>query len=567
MTVLLAKRKRSHGSDAIDPSGSRVQQESSPQPLSKRLRTLHPNDRISALSDELLLRILDHLPIQTLAVLRRTSRRLGRLAGDEHVWKGRFWERWVRPRKMRIPRPLGTDPTRAMGGRERIWWRGEGVQLGMQGRGGDQGADWMGRYKLRDRWWRGVCAVRSVGVGDESHAGANEGEGRSDEEEDRVEGDRENVGVLARLVEGWVVLADEMGLRARSIKGDGHGDTVSLDGIPTSLAVEQDLSDSHVGICVGFADGGWGLWDMNTGTGNMAQKYRHPGGSGKSVTAVAYAWPYILSMAEGQLLSLWNLTPPGIPDSDLESADATISNPQHGEHAPATLRPHLLASLRSHTAWPPLSLSIRTTPSVIIASIAYAFPTYTVGWSVGLQELHLSRRTGDVTTSRLASAVDAGFHSLASTSNPTLPRPGAREKRTERPTSLSYAHPYLLAGHEDNTLTLYLVTSTRDKVTVDAGLKLWGHTSGISGACVGGRGKAVSVSARGGELRVWDLEGGRGRSVRVRPENVSEDEQVERGRDVGAVGEFARDWVGFDDEVVLVLREETARSLEIYDFA
>ena len=42
----------------------------------------------------------------------------------------------------------------------------------------------------------------------------------------------------------------------------------------------------------------------------------------------------------------------------------------------ASSQPHLLASLKSHTSWPPLSLSIRSTRTTLIASIAYSLPTY-----------------------------------------------------------------------------------------------------------------------------------------------------------------------------------------------
>ena len=106
------------------------------------------------------------------------------------------------------------------------------------------------------------------------------------------------------------------------------------------------------------------------------------------------------------------------------------------------------------------------------------------------------------------------------------------------------------------------------------------------------RGKAVSVSRRGDELRVWDLEGGmtsaanrkRSRngelSVRVQPSRAGDGETLdddagsqqvglrfalEQGFDDTAV---SRGWVGFDEQNVIVLREksEGSQALVVYDF-
>ena len=122
---------------------------------------------------------------------------------------------------------------------------------------------------------------------------------------------------------------------------------------------------------------------------------------------------------------------------------------------------------------------------------------------------------------------------------------------------------------------------------------MWGHTSSVSGAHVGMRGKAVSVSRLGDELRVWDLEGGivsaaakrrflNGElSVRVQPARLNDDIEdddvvdtkshqtlrfaLERGYDDSTVN---RGWIGFDEQHVVVLREKGAGSqaLVVYDF-
>jgi hypothetical protein len=155
---------------------------------------------------------------------------------------------------------------------------------------------------------------------------------------------------------------------------------------------------------------------------------------------------------------------------------------------------------------------------------------------------------------------------------------------------LSYSHPYLLLSHPDNTLTLYMVTSTDRSLSISSGSRLWGHTSSVSGAHVGGRGKAVSVSARGDELRIWELEGTTRRrvasselSVRIQsPQKAAQslaslsNAIARRGDGSGlALGSrsidemsVVRGWVGFDEENVVILREREAGSqaLIVYDF-
>lgn len=135
--------------------------------------------------------------------------------------------------------------------------------------------------------------------------------------------------------------------------------------------------------------------------------------------------------------------------------------------------------------------------------------------------------------------------------------------------SLCYTHPYLLATLPDNTLILYLCTTDVTSLSLSRGIRLWGHTSGIGDAEITSRGKAVSVSCRGDELRVWELEGrSGGRSVEIRASSG------EGGaRDMRGLGETVwddkRSWVGFDDEMVIVLKEAKSgrESLMVYDFS
>jgi len=453
--------------------------------------------------------------------------------------------------------------------------------------------DWKGQYKLRHNWSIGACEVQEIHVADRPSVPS----------------------MLVKLAEGVVLTVDKgEGLRAWDLKGRELIASCRLeDGvIPTSLAVDEAEGRGTLGIAVGFMDGGWGTWRLDVERKAFVDVYRHPPSSNGMLSAVAFANPYILTITDSQLLSLYTFTPAPKPsdhdgEDGYEAEEATESKFQlmfeveeaqftsatDSEIPPAEGEPHLLASLKSHTSWPPLSLSIRTTSSTIIASIAYSMPTYYSGYTIGLQELHLSTTTGTITFSRLSSALPQGFSSILSSptssspsSGTSSPSPGIHRQgpgSNSRPTTLSYSHPYILATHPDNTLTLYLCTSTASTLHISPGTKLWGHTSSVSSAEITARGKAVSVSTRGNELRVWELEGGLGstpsrrrlnrkevngdRSVKIRPE--SKDGEPEEGlkgyeAEVGA----RKRWVGFDDEMVIVLKETEGgtQALMVYDF-
>lgn len=393
--------------------------------------------------------------------------------------------------------------------------------------------------------------------------------------------------MTADAIEGlraWKMGGEQRLIAATPLDHDISGGTEVT--APTSLAVDTSSSIDTIGLAVGFADGRFGIYELDRRKPGFRLRYMHAPSSNGTLSAIAFASPYLLSMTEAHLLSLYNIR---------TCRDTT---------KPAMYVPRLLSSLKSHTAWPPLSLAIRVSPTSLSASIAYAMPTYLAGWSVGLQELLLTR-DGSVLESRLASAQSQGFTPLSvspsrSSSPSARPEPSserlAEVPQPSKPTSLSYTHPYLLAAHADNTLTLYMVNSNADCLSVGSGYRLWGHTSSVSTAHVGDRGKAVSVSKNGNELRVWELEGGApcysGRrrtvsgeaSIQVRPlkapdrngDEMYHDQSnscaiVYQGIRSGYDGKdlaVNRGWVAFNEERVVVLRAqlEGAQDLVVYDF-
>ncbi|KAL8996652.1 MAG: hypothetical protein Q9169_003876 [Polycauliona sp. 2 TL-2023] len=532
----------------------------------KRLRH-EPRDRFSALSDELLLVLLSYLTVQDLT---RCEHRLRLLASDSQIWKSAYYDRFVRPRAARIPgiREANALNKSLLYSSKLSKWLEDGPLVK---RGG--ATNWKRQYKLRHNWSRGSCKRTETEIAERPSIPP----------------------LLVRLHDGIIITADaNAGLRAWSTRG-GESHIASMawnicthsSAAPSSLAVDSagstavDASQStkeDLRISVGFLDGSFGLYALDRRKRSLKYQYLHAPSTNGSISAIAFAYPYLLTMTEAQLLSLYRFPTTNEEPSDQEKLDP----------------PRLLSSLKSHTAWPPLSLAIRCSSAGVSTSIAYAMPTYTAGWSVGMQELRLSTE-GTILESRLATPFSHGFrpldttesHAASSSPNSTPPSADKTSLRltspSAKPTSLSYTHPYLLAAYSDNTMTLYMVTSNARELFIGPGKPLCGHTSSVLGAHVGDRGKAVSVSAGGSDLRVWELEAGlssnssRRRavwaeaSVMVRPENRAETvsgqkspHPITSNLTAATVAReevmTSKGWLSFDEEQVVLLGEKSQGS-------
>jgi hypothetical protein len=388
--------------------------------------------------------------------------------------------------------------------------------------------DWKNMYKLRHNWSLGACTVHAIPVGEHSLQPP----------------------VLVKFHGGVIYTVDTVsGLRAWSseTRSSENRDSLlaarPLQGRPTSLAADVASEDGkfHT-LVVGFQDGSFVVYSFWKESRRFDVMYEHEGSSNGMLVGLALHSSFLVTMTASHILSIYKL-----------------SWAEHGVLTP----PRLVHSLRSQTGCPPVVVSLRQTTQTIIAAVAYPIPPMVAGpWSIGLQEIHLSS-DGKVLDNRTAVSIYS----------PTVVG-GIRFQRTARrasqPTSVSYAHPYLLLTHSDNTLTMFLVSSTADELEISRPNRLWGHTSSVSVAQVEGKGKAVSVSKTGDEVRIWELEGSVGRhrifaSVPI----VTGPAGVEAARQDAEQNPVAvRGSVGFDDENVVLLREKVLGppELVVYDF-
>ncbi|KAI1445392.1 hypothetical protein F5Y02DRAFT_386078 [Annulohypoxylon stygium] len=567
----------------------------------KRSRHTELPDLLSPLPNELLIRILTFLSLPDLLNTAPLSRRFYDLYGDSQIWKRLYYSRFVLPRALRIPgfrNGSAREGKLRYSSRKAIWAdgrRGGWVDMHV-GNLEDRSRDWKKQYKLRHNWSKGKCAVEELQVGKELLSPETSSPYK----------------MLVKVSEGIAITADiATGLRAWDLKTKYLMAQISLGqadskAVPSCIAIDdQKVQDQVLEIAIGFSDGSFGVWKLDLQERRILRRYLHEKSTNGELVGVAYSYPYLLTATRSVLISLYTFDGPpkmdssGTYESDSETARDSRSETMQDtedEHIPTNSKskiqiidpvalqaPYLLTSLKSHTSRAPLALSIRKTAVSIVASIAYTFSTIQ-GWSLGIQDLHLrpsmsrSKSMPDITATRLAYSLPVRLSPTHIPSPPTSPaRPMnlslSQDEELDGPINLCYTHPYLLATLPDNTLILYLCTSNATSLSISPGIRLWGHTSGISDAEITARGKAVSVSCRGEEIRVWELEGkAHGKSIEVRPTAKSIVDDVEKvgntpPDDIAAEWDDRRNWVGFDDEMVIVLKESKGReSLMVYDF-
>lgn len=481
------------------------------------------------LSPEIILRSLEHLPVQQLVLLERVSKGLRRLASDSQIWRTKYYETFIEPRSRRIPVNVRPDPIKL------TRWLEHGQAL----RTGEK-VDWKKRYKLRSNWQRGDARLHEVELAKPSAPA-----------------------VLAQVYNGLVVTADTVhGLRlwSQACGSKKLEAQVALSPEPSALAVGSDW------IVVAFQDGNIRCYAYDAST--IRHAFDIVDGT-SSIRSLALAKTYLVAMSDDRDIRLYQL------DEVLGKATS-------------------LTSLHADTALQAAALSLRCTSSSVIATVAYAFNRLGDGWCLGLQEIRLSKDDGAVNT-RTASNIDTPLDSLyrgpnrweitsrSAYSTPLTTPFSLGPELKQPPTSLAYCHPFLLASLADNTIMSYIVQSDDAQLDLSSGKRLFGHTSAITSAEVSNRGKAVSVSARGNEIRVWELEDvlttARGRvSTQVKSRDAAMDVAAalsRRGSGLGlALKEMKRELamtrrsVSFDDEQIVVLGSSDQRQyMACYDFS
>ena len=478
-------------------------------------------DLLSSMSDELVLRIFSFLDVSDVFTCQRLSRRLKALASDSQIWQLLYYRSFVKPKSSRMLKLSR--------------WLQDHRSL-TDGRS----IDWKRRYKLSHNWNHGRCRVRDTQVSKPLPLPP----------------------LLVQMHKSLIVTVEKQeGLKIWSseekqtllasrplLEGDSPASQFSELPSPTALAINASKRDPQsLNIAVGFENSTIKLYGYSLDRRKVELLSRQSLSSHGAIQMIAISDECLAIYVSSGRIELFALERPS-PQSEQRQCDSSL---------------RFLAQMSSYTPSNHKRMTIKATKTGICISLVFSFPWSWTGWSIGIQETTMDRDGKQVST-RITSSYP--------TPNKDL-------------TSICYTHPYLLTAHADNTMMLFLVTSNEGELCIGEGHRLWGHACSVAGASIDSRGKAVSITRKGGELKVWDLEGGGGstaikkhrftdnRSVRIRPGNVNY--EIPKGLSLinQAILNSPRiprseDWVGFDEEKVIVLRERVSDSqaLSVYDF-
>jgi hypothetical protein len=531
------------------------------------------SSHIGRLSDEILLAIFERLSLEQLLLCQPVSHRWHKISTDPELWKRLYFLRYVKPRlvHLRSRRHIAS----------RDWWMTETTQ----DESGEK-KDWKHLFKVRHNWHKGRCAISEIDISDRPSSHENL-------EVPRVGSFWEEVTTSTSppLVQfdGTIFLSadKDAGLRAwnitqienggRKIVGSrrfrGYEEGWRL-GAPSALAIDGD--EANPNITVGFESGGLMILQLrpmdalnDREHGFWVRLVLPPPEIPSKILHVTFSYPYLLTL-----------------DVDNNLRAYLFEDNQLRLQMPRSLATLLAPALRG-----PCNLTLRRLKTgaeeTVIASIAYSLPLFHGGWSVGIQEVVLDLSSADgISRTRIGTCAPTTYN-LQLHPDHTTSMVRSMSTPTASPTSISYSHPYLLTSHRDNTLTLYLVRSTEKEISIGEPRRLWGHTTGVAKAGVAGRGRAVSVSQVGGEVRVWELE-----SIASTPTKANANVQyggvvsiVESVRVENALPSqtgkelyldsvpvqkcaMAVEWIGFDDEKLLVVTRDHERdkNVTLYDF-
>ncbi|RVX66804.1 hypothetical protein B0A52_08997 [Exophiala mesophila] len=488
-----------------------------------------PKRTLASLSDELIVRILSYLPVQDLLRMEGTSKRFQPLANDDEVWKGKYYDAWIKSRYRRLPPTQRPEKSRQLA--KAVEWLEHSQRVKSSAP-----TNWKRQYKIKSNWHVGAAQIREVQVAPSTVPP-----------------------VIGKMFQNQLFTVDSTsGLRCWQ-QQDGtrvlRAHREIEDGAqPTCMAVEEE-AQAGINILVGFSDGRFALYRL-THSQHLSLLFSQQSDDGPLV-AVDLAMPFIMTTSITNSLTIYS------------SASFTAGEPTSLQ---------ALTKLQSDAKFGPTSVSLRKQGLGMIASIAYGFKRIGAGWCIGIQEISLT----PIGTSGVEDATERWEIGTRSTSSLPLP---AHPQQRRPPQSLSYAHPFVIASLADNTIMSFLVTSTENQLEMSRGRRLWGHTAGISSVQVNSRGKAVSISQRGNEIRVWELEdvmtmaAHRRTSVQVKVVGSAWAQitaaLAQRAQGLGlAVSELRRGeeitrgrWVGFDEEQVVVLGERASTQvMSLYDF-
>ncbi|KAJ2960294.1 hypothetical protein NQZ79_g4320 [Umbelopsis isabellina] len=188
--------------------------------------------------------------------------------------------------------------------------------------------------------------------------------------------------------------------------------------------------------------------------------------------------------------------------------------------------------LTSAMHWEPLTIEVYSKgDQTYQAVVCFGMSVGLDSWTIGLQEIIFTANL--ILNSRHSSSRLPPGHGLL-----------------DRIQKISYAHPYVVTSHKNNTMQQYrIVTEHGKRIEIEHVRTLWGHTNSVGAMAMDARiGRLVSGDRAG--IKVWNLESPRELVV-----------GIESG-----FGE-RMEWIGFDSEKIVTVAGDHENNVKVWSFS
>lgn len=447
------------------------------------------------LTDELHLLVFSSLDLEDLVSVQLCCKKWYRICSDNSIWRRLYYQRFKhRPHRFTLAVGGGPHVTNDISGTSRSSWVSRN----------EAKCDWKSFFRLRYNWQMGKCKIHTLLLESRLVAVRNK-----------------QVVSIDSSYRLTIRTLDDLLLASCNLKQWTGNDL----GSPSAIVVNQAGTFK---ICVGFDTGSFAVlvYDGDSSIGCLhiksAASGRHQG-----VKQIVQKQNLLAVYTEKANVILYSFEPkdPPIPSNHKTKGDITWGETK----TVFVLKSYLHTNLE-------VSFSLRSLYlHKHLLSLAYFEQTLSGEFIPIIQEI-LCTSDGSILNTRKSSY-------YTSTNN------WSHEYST-RPVSLSYSHPYILAGFSNGSMSLYIARSAECCLEVQPRQRSWGHGGQVM---VRQGGTAVSVGTK--EIKWWELASGI--SYRITGENQ---QNVIQGSQVG-------EFMTFDEEMIMVeMKNKESRYLMICDF-
>ncbi|KAI8581477.1 hypothetical protein K450DRAFT_231488 [Umbelopsis ramanniana AG] len=466
-------------------------------PAAKRQRLSGPKKALIkrdllTLPQEIVFLVFSFLDAADLTTCARVSTKWYAAASDEQLWKPLFLYRFPNPRQMLVQQLR----SQKLHGKQSVGLNRHGRQ-----------EKWKTLYKVNHNWETGNCKVEELQL--PIHTTRLNSRQHHLSEEAKATGS-----FLFQVCNDIIVTAstDSANIDVWQIEGSSiqHIATAppSVETVAYVTCIKWDNTDP-TRVVAGYSNGGFTVYQIDAKKRSIMQLAGHAARPSvdcdrHGVQSIALCEKIVMTCSSDMELSTYLCEDQGT---------------------------RLCHSLISAMTWEPLTLEIfAKSNNSYQAIVCFGMSAGLDSWTLGIQEVIFT-----------PTVILSSRHSSSRTH-----RYGSNDPIRK----ISYAHPYVVTSHNNNTMQHYRICSEQgQRVEIEHVRTLWGHTSSVGAMALDARiGRLVSGDRAG--IKVWNLESHNDLVVGIENglcENM--------------------DWIGFDSEKIVTVTGDHENNVKVWSFS